>query len=413
MSVRMRGPLDGIRVLDLSSVILGPLATQIMGDLGADVIKIEAPEGDTTRRTGPGRSDDMAALFLGVNRNKRSAVLDLKQEGARSALWRLIERADVFVHSIRPQKIARLGFDHGAVLAANPRIVYAGLHGYLSEGPYAGAPAYDDVIQGQSGSADLMARLVGEPRYMPTIMADKTCALVAAYSVMAALVHRERTGQGQFVEIPMFETMAAFNLTEHLYGLSFAPPEGTAGYPRVLASWRRPYRTRDGHVCMLAYTDDQWRRFWQAVDKAERAEDPRFRNLASRNDNIEELYRLAGECFVARNSADWLALLAGLDIPAAPITAIEDLPKDPHLRAVGFFEAAEHPTEGGIVMPGIPVRFAASPGAIDRLQPKLGEHSAEVLAEAGLGEKEIAALFESGAASAGRQDKGRQEKGNA
>ena len=400
------GPLAGIRVLDLSSVILGPLATQIMGDMGADVIKIEAPEGDSTRRTGPARSGDMAALFLGVNRNKRSVVLDLKKQNARDALWRLIADADVFVHSIRPQKIARLGFDHPAVLAANPRIVYAGLHGYLSQGPYAGAPAYDDVIQGQSGSADLMARLVGEPRYMPTIMADKTCALVAAYAVMAALLHRERTGQGQFVEIPMFETMAAFNLTEHLYGLSFSPPEGTAGYPRVLAPWRRPYRTSDGHVCMLAYTDDQWRRFWEAVELPALTQDPRFSSLASRNDNIEELYRLAGECFAERSSTDWLKLLAGLDIPAAPITALDDLPKDPHLRAVGFFETAEHPTEGGIVMPGIPVRFTASPGAIGRLQPKLGEHSAEVLAEAGLDQDEIAAMFRSGAARDGRPEKG-------
>ncbi len=400
------GPLHGIRVLDLTSVVLGPLATQIMGDLGADVVKIEAPEGDTTRRTGPARSADMAALFLGVNRNKRSVVLDLKQAGARDALWRLIAGADVFVHSIRPHKIAGLGFDHQAVLAANPGIVYAGLHGYLSEGPYAGAPAYDDVIQGQSGSADLMARLVGEPRYMPTIMADKTCALVAAYSVMAALLHRAHTGQGQFVEIPMFETMAAFNLTEHLYGLSFAPPQGTAGYPRVLASWRRPYRTRDGHVCMLAYTDDQWRRFWEAVGMRARAEDPRFSSLASRNDNIEEIYRLAGECFAERSSADWLRLLAALDIPAAPIAALEDLPEDPHLRAVGFFETVTHPTEGAIVMPGIPVRFTASPGTIDRLQPRLGEHSAEILAEAGLDADEIEAMFRSGAAHDGRPEKG-------
>ena len=405
-----KGPLDGIRVLDLSSVVLGPLATQVMGDLGADVIKIEAPEGDTTRRTGPGRSDDMAAMFLGLNRNKRSVVLDLKHADARAALWSLIDGADVFVHSIRPQKIARLGFDHAAVLARNPRIVYAGLHGYGSDGPYAGLPAYDDVIQGQSGSADLMARLVGEPRYMPTIMADKTCAMVAAYSVMAALLHRERTGEGQFVEVPMFETMTAFNLTEHLYGMSFEPPEGPVGYPRVLAPWRRPYRTSDGHVCMLAYTDGQWRRFWTAVDKPELIEDARFVSLASRSDNIAELYRLAGECFADRTSAEWLRLLGELDIPAAPITSLEDLPNDPHLTAVGFFDRAEHPTEGAIVMPGSPVRFGASPAAITRLQPKLGEHSAEVLAEAGLGEDDIEALFQAGASRDGRPKKGKGKR---
>ncbi len=404
------GPLAGIRVLDLSTVVLGPLATQIMGDLGADVVKIEPPAGDSTRYTGPTRSEGMAALFMAANRNKRSVVLDLKQEPARAALWRMIEGADVFVHSIRPAKIAGLGFDPEAVLARNPRIVYAGLHGYRSGGPYAGAPAYDDVIQGRSGSVDLMARLVGEPRYMPTVMADKTCALVAAYAVLAALFHRERAGTGQFVEIPMFETMTAFNLTEHLYGASFSPPEGEMGYPRVLAPWRRPYRTRDGHVCMLAYTDAQWRRFWEAVGRAELAEDPRFADLARRNENIAELYRLAGSCFAERGSDEWLALLDALDIPAARAAALEDLPEDPHLKAIGFFETAEHPTEGGIVMPGIPVRFAASPGGIERLQPRLGEHSAELLAEAGLGGDEIAALFAAGASHDGRTARKRSER---
>ena len=269
-------PLDGFRVLDLSSVVLGPLATQVLGDLGAEVIKIEAPGGDTTRSTGPQRSPGMAALFMGVNRNKRSAVLDLKQAAARDALWRLIDGADVFLHSIRPQKLDRLGFGQESVRRRNPRIVYAGLHGYRTDGPYGGRPAYDDVIQGRSGSADLMARLVGEPRYMPTIMADKTCALVAAYAVVAALLARERTGRGQFVEIPMFETMAAFNLTEHIYGRVFDPAAAEMGYPRVLVQWRRPYPTADGYICMLAYTDEQWRRFWREVGRAELIDDPRF-----------------------------------------------------------------------------------------------------------------------------------------
>ena len=389
----MAGPLDGVRVLDLSSVVLGPLATQIMGDLGADVIKIEAPAGDTTRYTGPARSADMAALFMGVNRNKRSIVLDLKRQPACDALWRLVDGADVFIHSIRPQKIARLGFGQDAVLARNDRIVYAGLHGYRSDGPYAGAPAYDDVIQGQSGIADLMARLVGEPRYMPTIMADKTCALVAAYAVIAALFERERTGRGQFVEIPMFETMVAFNMTEHLYGHSFEPPEGPMGYPRVLAQWRRPYQTDDGYICMMVYTDDQWRRFWREVGKPELATDTRFDSLASRSENIGELYRIAGMCLAGRTTGAWLETLAGLDIPAAPIASLEDLAADPHLKAVGFFRKAEHPTEGRIVMPDCPVRFSRSAAEIRRLQPKLGEHSAEILREAGLTEAEIADLL--------------------
>ncbi len=401
---RMTGPLDGIRVLDLSSVVLGPLATQVMGDLGADVIKIEAPDGDTTRRTGPQRSPGMAALFMGVNRNKRSIALDLKQAAARDALWRLIDGADVFLHSIRPQKLARLGFDHDSVCARNPRIVYAGLHGYRTDGPYGGQPAYDDVIQGRSGSADLMARLVGEPRYMPTIMADKTCALVAAYGVIAALLARERTGRGQFVEIPMFETMAAFNLTEHIYGRAFDPGEAAMGYPRVLVPWRRPYPTADGYICMLAYTDEQWRRFWREVGRPEMIDDARFDSLKSRSDNIDALYRIAGECLEERTSAAWAETFERLEIPAAPVTTLEELMCDPHLEAVGFFHRVRHPSEGGIVLTDPPVRFSDTAPGIRRLQPRFGEHSAEILAEGGLSEGEIAALFAAGASHDGRRD---------
>lgn len=398
----MAGPLDGVRVLDLTSVVLGPLATQIMGDLGADVIKIEAPAGDTTRHTGPARSPRMSALFMGLNRNKRSLVLDLKRENARDALWRLIDGADVFIHSIRPRKLARLGFGHDDVLARNPRIVYAGVHGYRADGPYAGAPAYDDVIQGQSGYADLMRRLVGEPRYLPTIMADKTCALVAAYSVMAALFERERSGRGQFVEIPMFETMTAYNLAEHLFGHGFDPPEGPMGYTRVLAPWRRPYPTRDGHLCMLAYTDVQWERFWGEVGRPELASDPRFDTLSSRSDNIEALYATAGECLAERTTAEWVGALGRLDIPAAPVSTLEDLAEDPHLEAIGFFRTAEHPSEGRIVLPDTAVRFARTPADIRRLQPTLGEHSVEVLHEAGLDEAEIETMLADGASRDGR-----------
>lgn len=399
------GPLSGIRILDLSSVIFGPLATQTLGDLGADVIKIEGADGDTTRYTGPSRTEAMAALFLGVNRNKRSLVLDLKQRSARDALWRLIDSADVFIHSIRPQKIEKLGFSPEAVLERNPRIVYAGLYGYRSGGPYSGQPAYDDIIQGQSGAADLMARLVGEPRYTPAIIADKTCALVATYSVTAALLARERTGKGQFVEIPMFESMAAFNLAEHLFGHSFEPPLDQIGYTRVLAPWRRPYHTKDGYLCMLAYTDQQWRKFWTAVDRAELIDDPRFKTMANRSKNIAELYQLAGECLADRPTDEWLEILRELEIPCARINELENLEKDPHLQAVDFFKKAQHPTEGDIVMTDIPVRFSEDKAGINRLQPKLGEHSVEVLREAGLSEQEIAVLIESKATQDGNNQR--------
>ena len=398
----MAGPLAGMRVLDLSSVVLGPLATQIMGDLGANVIKIEGPEGDTTRATGPGRSENMAAIFMGFNRNKRSLVLDLKQISACDALWNLIEISDVFIHSIRPQKIAKLGFGHEAVLARNSRIVYAGIHGYRDGGPYAGAPAYDDVIQGQSGAADLMARLTGEPRYLPTIMADKTCALVTAYSVMAALVERERSGHGQFVEIPMFETMVAYNMTEHLYGHTFDPPLAPMGYPRVLAPWRRPYKTSDGYICMLAYVDIQWQRFWAEVGRPEMAHDPRFATLSNRSDNIAELYRIAGDCLGGRTTDDWIRTFRALDIPCAPISTLEEVEADPHLQEVGFFRKMEHPTEGNIIVPDIPVRFSRTEAEVTRLQPNFGEHSLEILREAGLNEDDIRSLLNSKATRDGR-----------
>ncbi len=393
----MPGALDGIRVLDLTSVVLGPLATQTMGDMGADIVKIEGPAGDTTRYTGPKRSADMSALYMGLNRNKRSIVLDLKQGAAKDALWRLIDTADVFLHSVRPQAMERLGFGAEAVCTRNPRIVYAGIHGFRMEGPYAGRPAYDDVIQGLSGSTDLMARLVGEPRYMPTIMADKTCGLVTVNAVLAALLEREKSGEGQFVEIPMFETMVAFNMADHIFGYAFDPPEGPMGYSRVLTPSRRPYKTADGFICLLAYTDNQWVRFWKEVGRPELKDDPRFDSLASRAENIEAVYSLAADFIAMRSTAEWLETLPGLEIPCGEIVELENIPNDPHLQAVGFFRSEIHPTEGNITLPDTPVQFSRTPASIGRLQPKLGEHSIEILREVGLGEDEIKDMLASGA----------------
>jgi len=397
----MPGPLSGIRILDLTSVVFGPLATQILGDLGADVVKVEAPEGDTTRYTGPARSHDMAALFMGLNRNKRSIVLDLKRREAKEALWKLIDTADIFVHSMRPEKMAALGFASDKVLERNPRIVYAGLHGYLTEGPYSGRPAYDDVIQGQSGIAALMSGTSGEPRYVPLIIADKTCALAASNAITSALFARERTGRGQVVEIPMFETMVFFVFAEHLYGHTFDPPEAPLGYSRLLAPWRRPYRTSDGHVCMLAYTDPQWRKFWDVVGKAELSNDPRFIKLAARSQNIADLYRIAGESLQGKTTDEWLEIFKNLDIPCARIASLEEVFNDPHLAAVGLFEKAVHTTEGGIVMTQLPFRFSETKVAVNRLQPKFGEHSREILREAGYSDSDVHALFESGCAIEG------------
>jgi crotonobetainyl-CoA:carnitine CoA-transferase CaiB-like acyl-CoA transferase len=401
----MTGPLSGIRILDLTSVVAGPLATQTLADMGADVIKIESPDGDTTRYTGPARSPDMAALFMGLNRGKRSLVLDLKHSAAADALWRLIATADVFVHSMRPQAIERLGFGHETVCARQPRIVYAAIHGYRSGGPYSGRPAYDDVIQGQSGVAALMAEIAGEPRYAPTILADKTTASALVGAVAAALYARERTGRGQFVEVPMFEQMVSFVLAEHLFGHCFEPPVGKLGYTRVMGAWRRPYKTKDGYLCMMAYTERHWRKFWAMIGKPELCDDPRFNSIATRSHNVVALYELAGAALAAKTTDEWLALLRDLEIPSARMSSLDALMNDPQLVASDFFKAATHPSEGEIRFTDMPVRFGDSTASAERLQPRLGEHSLQVLREAGLAESEIKALLACRATVAGSPKK--------
>jgi crotonobetainyl-CoA:carnitine CoA-transferase CaiB-like acyl-CoA transferase len=298
---------------------------------------------------------------------------------------------------MRPQKIEKLGFGHKTVCAKNPRLVYAALHGYRDGGPYSGQPAYDDVIQGQSGIAALMAQVAGEPRYAPMILADKTCALSIAGSVSAALFARERTGRGQFVEIPMFEQMVSFVLGEHLFGHNFVPPLGALGYTRVTSPWRRPYKTKDGYLCMMAYTQAHWRKFWTLAGKPEMMSDPRFDSIASRAKNVVAICELAGQCITDRTTDEWLTHLRELEIPAARISSLEDLFTDPQLAASGFFKRATHPSEGEILYTDLPVRFDGASSTSERLQPRLGEHSFEVLREAGLKESEIQALAASGA----------------
>lgn len=393
----MSGPLDGIRILDLTTVILGPYATQILGDMGADVIKVETPAGDSTRYTGPGRSSDMAALFMGVNRNKRSIVLDLKQPEALEALYVLIDCADVLVHNMRPQKATKLGLSAERVLARNPKIVFAGLYGYREGGAYSGRPAYDDVIQAQCGLAALMGNADGRPKFAPTVIADKTCGLAGAYSILAALLKRERTGKGGVVEMPMFETMASFVLVEHLYGKMFEGNNWHSGYTRLLNPWRQPHATRDGYIAMMAYSDVQWQRFWEEVDRPDLAQDERFKSLASRTTHIADLYRLSGECLKARTTAEWESALTRLEIPNAKVNSIDGLLDDPHLRDVGFFHHFEHPTEGKIVLTDAPTRFDNEVNHPRQGPPKLGQHSREILTEAGLDESAIERLLAKGA----------------
>ncbi|KRB68009.1 CaiB/BaiF CoA transferase family protein [Noviherbaspirillum sp. Root189] len=376
-------PLNGIRVLDLSTVVFGPYASQILADYGADVIKIETPEGDSTRKTGPTTEPGMSAIFLGVNRGKRSVVLDLKTPAAREALLKLVDTADVLMHSIRPQKLAAIGLDPDTLRKRNPRLVYVGLLGFSEDGPYGGMPAYDDIIQGLSGSAALMEKQTGTPQYFPTIAGDKTCALVAAHAILAALFKRERTGTGSYVEVPMLESMVAFNLVEHFYGQHFDPPLAAAGYPRVLNQWRRPYRTTDGYVCAMPYTDVHWQRFFIESGRPALASDERFINIAARTTHIAQLYEIAAEVIAGRSTDAWLKTFSRLEIPASPMLRLEELQQDEHLRQTGFFETLTDPHMGQLAFPGVPVKFDHERPPV-RMAPRLGEHTEEVMAELGI-----------------------------
>jgi crotonobetainyl-CoA:carnitine CoA-transferase CaiB-like acyl-CoA transferase len=391
------GPLAGVRVVDCTTVVLGPWAAQQLGDLGADVVKVEPPEGDTTRQLGPMRNPDMGAFYLAVNRNKRSIMLDLKQEAARGALLRLAEGADVLLHNYRPQAARRLGMSYEAFRAVNPGIVYVGTYGFRAAGPYGEKPAYDDIIQAASGVASAQSSLIGEPRYVPTIVADKTSSMTVLAAVLAALYHKARTGEGQEVEVPMFESMVAWVMVEHLYGETFVPPAETIGYKRILNPYRRPFKTRDGYLAILPYTDQNWRDFFALAGRQDLLDDPRYKTLASRLKHIEGLYEELARIATTRTNAEWLTELDQRNIPAMTVNSLESLLRDPHLGAVGFWQIVEHPTEGTMRLPGIPAAYSKTPGTIRRLPPRLGEHSVEILREAGLAPDEIGALLASGA----------------
>jgi crotonobetainyl-CoA:carnitine CoA-transferase CaiB-like acyl-CoA transferase len=385
----MPGPLTGVRVIDLTTVVMGPYATQILGDMGADVIKVESPEGDVFRHVTPFRNRGMSAAFLNLNRNKRSIALDLKREDERQVLLDLLTGADVFVTTVRPQAMRRLGLDYDSLRELNPRLIYCGAYGFSETGPYAGRPAFDDIIQAMCGIASLQG-LQGErreendpngPRYVNTIFADKTVGCVVAYAVSMALYERERSGRGQAIEVPMFETMVSFTMIEHLAGETFCPARESMGYERVLSEHRKPYRTKDGYIGLLPYTAGQWSRFFEAAGRPEMAADPRVTDPALRSRKIDELYGLLAEIVAERTTAEWVELLRAADLPMTPVLSPEDLLDDEHLRALGFFQREEHPSEGEVRTIGIPVRFSRTPGDVRRLAPRLDENREEILSE--------------------------------
>jgi len=382
------GPLQGVRVLDMTSIMLGPYLTRVLGDLGADVIKIEPPRGDVLRHSVPARSPGMGAPFLNLNRSKRSLVLDLKQQRARPIMQALLCDADVLVHGMRPRAMARLGLSYEEVQAVNPRIVYCAVYGYSERGPYAGRPAYDDLIQGASGLAALAGKAGAAPSYHPTPIADRTTALTAAYSVIAALFHRERTGEGQAIDVTMFEAMVESTLTTHLGGFTFDPPLGEPGYQRLLAPHRGPYRTQDGHLCVVCYTDEHWQKFFDLIGRSELGADARYRG-AQRGDHQATLNELMANAMAGETTAVWLERLTAADIPATPMRRLEDLVEDEHLRATGFLSPAEHPSEGRIRVVGMPTTWSRTQPNAATPAPRLGEHSREILREAGYSDEDI------------------------
>ena len=393
----MAGPLAGIRVLDLTAVFLGPYTTQVLGDMGADVIKIEPPSGDTTRAIGPRKNEGMAGVFLNVNRNKRSLVIDLQTEEGREAFLELAKTADLMVNNMRPQALKKLRLAYDDVKAVNPEIVYCSAYGYGKEGPYASRPAYDDMIQGACGLADLQGRFAqGEPSYFPTAIADKTVGLTFLYGILLGLIHKLRTGKGQEVDVPMFETMSAYTLVEHLYGQAFEPPMGGTGYPRLLSSSRKPYKTKDGFIGILPYTDRHWLKFFDVAGISELKEDPRFCDLSARTEHIDELYQKLAELALTKTSEEWLKILRVAEIPCTEINSMDDLLTDPHLEKIDFFNVMDHPTEGKVRYTNQPVRMSATPPTITKHAPQLGQHSLEVMREAGLTEDQIKVLVDKG-----------------
>lgn len=384
-TTRRSGPLAGVRVLDLSSVVMGPLGTLILADLGCDVLRIENGAGDPMRHAGRSPAPGMGPIFMALNRNKRSALVDLKSEAGRAMVLDLARTCDVFFHNIRTEAIERLGLGLESVRAVNPNVVYVHCSGYGAEGVYAGRQAYDDLVQAASGFADLLPRTLGDgrPRYAPALVADKTAGMHAAYATIAALFHRERTGEGQFVEVPMFETFTAWHLVENLYGLTFVTPGGEApmygpAYTRSINPRRRPYPTLDGYISIVPYTDNQWLEFFALGGRPDLARDARFASPAARAEHVGELYAEVEAVAATKTTDDWMRIMHAAGIPAMRHHTMDSVVDDEHLVGSGFLHTREHPAAGPYRAMRHPVRFERTPADIVRDAPLLGEHTEEV-----------------------------------
>ena len=391
------GPLQGIKVIDMTTVLMGPYATQMLGDYGADVIKVESLEGDVTRLIGPARHSGMGPVFLNTNRSKRSICLDLKKPAGREAVLRLIKSADVLVYNVRPQAMARLDLGYDVVAEINPLLIYAGVFGFGQDGPYAAKPAYDDLIQGATALPALMAQTGdGVPRYVPNALVDRIVGLTAVGAICASLVHRDRTGRGQRVDIPMFETMASFVMGDHMGGLTYEPPLDKGGYPRHLSRDRRPYKTSDGYISVIVYNDKQWKSFFQATGRSDLRGDPRFATFSGRAANIDIVYGELARIFETRTTREWIELLNKADIPVLPMHDLQSILHDPHLVATGFFPVVKHPSEGRIRSMKVSATWSETRAEPVRLAPRLNEQGEEILREAGFSHEEIATMVRDG-----------------
>lgn len=388
------GPLAGVVVLDLTSVLMGPYCTQILGDMGADVVKVESPAGDTSRQGGIARSQGLPGNFLNINRNKRGIVIDLKTARGREVLLRMARKADVLVHSLRPHTIRKLGLDYATLRAINPGLIVCGMFGFGSRGRYAEKAAYDDIIQAACGLAFLQEKVAGKPAYIPTVLADKVAGLSGAYAISMALFYKARTGAGQEIEVPMFETLSAFVLIEHLMGHAFQPPLSPPVYERVISAFRRPYKTATGYLAVLVYNNKQWSAFLELIGRPELVGKSIFASMATRLRSIDEVYAFVEETLSTRSAEEWLDVLDAAGIPVMPVLSTADLFSDPHMADVGFFREFSHPTEGTLRFPDVTARFSATPGSVRRMGPELGEHTEEILHQFGFSAPEIEDLVE-------------------
>jgi crotonobetainyl-CoA:carnitine CoA-transferase CaiB-like acyl-CoA transferase len=393
-------PLSGIKVIEMATLAMGPLAAQVLGDYGADVIKVEGIGGDLFRHNAPCVSADMGHTFLHLNRNKKSVACDLKTASGRDLIRRLLKDADVFVSNTRPDAMARLGLDYESLRRDNPDLIHCAAYGFAEAGPYAGRPAADDTIQAMSGMVDLQERATGRPSFVATILADKAIGLTLVNAVMAALIRRMRTGLGDVIEVPMFETMVAFVMPEHMAGHSFEPRKGPGGYARIINPNRRPFRTKDGWMCILPYTTPQWLRFFNAIGRTDLAQNPDYATPAGRSRSYDTLYGIIEAEVPKRTNAEWTAFLIENDILFGAVNSIDDLFDDPHLKARDMFPVHAHPTEGDLRMIGFPATSGSDAMRLRLPPPRLGEHSVEVARSVGFSAAQIDAMIAEGALKA-------------